>query len=219
MLDEQCRTFCYPAGDASYVIGGPTSSAGASLDWIFALLLDELPKEQRFARAAELSAEIAPGAGGCTVLPFLSGERAPYWDPSLRGSFAGLELAHDRRTILRASFEGVVFGVHAVYDVLRERIGPADRLLLSGGLTKSPLVRAMLADAFGTATVQPHQEEASAFGAALVAAQSRGLIADAVAVARAAGYDAPVEPDRARTDAMREANARYRLRVEREIGH
>ena len=89
MLDERARTFCYPAGDATYVVGGPTSSAGASLDWIFALLLDELPKEQRFARAAELAAEIAPGADGCTVLPFLSGERAPYWDPSLRGSFAG----------------------------------------------------------------------------------------------------------------------------------
>ena len=215
MLDEAARTFCYPAGDATYIIGGPTSSAGASLDWIFALLLDEFPKEQRFAHAAELAGGIAPGADGCTVLPFLAGERAPYWDPSLRGSFAGLDLAHDRRTILRASFESVVFGVFAVYEVMRERLGPANRLLLSGGLTKSPLVRQLLADAFGIETVQPHQEEASAFGAALVAAESLGLIADAGAVARGTGYDAPVVPDARNARALHAAYTRYRELIDR----
>lgn len=209
VLDAGGRTFCYPAGDTHYVVGGPTSSAGASLDWVFALLLDELPKERRFARAAELAAAVAPGAGGCTVLPFLSGERAPYWDPALRGSFAGLDLAHDRSTILRAAFEGVVFGVFAVYEVMRERLGPASRLLLSGGLTKAPLVRALIADTFGVAAVRPHQEEASAFGAALLAAQSRGLIDDAVAAARATGYDEPVTA----TISYRDAYERYRALV------
>jgi gluconokinase len=216
VLDEHARTFCYPADDRTYVIGGPTSSAGASLDWIFELLLDEVPKEKRFARAAELAAQIAPGADGCTVLPFFAGERAPYWDSALRGSLHGLDLAHDRRTLLRAAFEGVVFGVYAVYDVMRERLGPASRLLLSGGLTKSPLVRALIADTFGVPTVQPHQEEASAFGAALVAAQSRGLIADAAATARAAGYDEPLAPQTPPVAALHEAYARYRRLVENE---
>lgn len=218
VLDDRCRTFCYPADDTTFVVGGPTSSAGASLDWIFALLIGELPKEKRFARAAELAAQIEPGAEGCTVLPFLSGERAPYWNPSLRGSFAGLDLAHDRRAILRASFEGVVFGVYAVYDVLRERLGPAKRLLLSGGLTKSPLVRHAIADVFAAATVQPHQEEASALGAALLAAQSRGLIGNAVATARSIGYGAPVPPDAACTGAYRDAYERYRRLVNQDLG-
>jgi gluconokinase len=215
-LDDGARTFCYPADDVQFVIGGPTSSAGASLDWIFGLLVDEVPKEQRFARAAELAAEIAPGADGCTVLPFLSGERAPYWDASLRGAFLELDLAHDRRAILRAAFEGVVFGVFAVYDVLRERLGDAQRLLLSGGLTKAELVRTMLADVFAVDAVRPHQEEASAFGAALLAAQSCGLIADARAAARTAGYDAPLHPNAANGAGYRTAYARYRERVARE---
>jgi gluconokinase len=217
-LDEHCRTFCYPADDTTFVVGGPTSAAGACLDWIFALLIGELPKEKRFARAAELAAKIAPGADGCTVLPFLSGERAPYWDPTLRGSFAGLDLAHDRRAILRASFEGVVFGVYAVYDVLRERLGPAKRLLLSGGLTKSALVRQAIADVFTAETVQPNQEEASALGAALVAAQSRGLIPDAISAARTIGYDAPALPNPERGTAYREAYERYRRLVDQELG-
>jgi gluconokinase len=171
LLDPRGRTFCYCADDARYVVGGPTSAAGASLDWIFALLLAELPKQRRFARAAELAAEIAPGAEGLVVLPFFAGERAPYWNSALRGAFDGLDLAHDRRAILRAGFESVVFGVFAVYEVLRELTGDATRLLLSGGLTKAVLVRELLADVFGLPAAQPHQQEASAFGAALLAAQ------------------------------------------------
>src|SRR5262249_23112517 len=155
LLDAHGRTFCYRADDTRYIVGGPTSSAGASLDWVFALLLDETPKPQRFARAVALAAAVAPGADGCTVLPFLAGERAPYWNAGLRGAFAGLDLAHDRRTILRAAFEGVVFGVYAVYDVLRERTGAPRQLLLSGGLTKAPLVRELLADAFAVPAVEP----------------------------------------------------------------
>ena len=220
LLDAHARTFCYCADDARYVIGGPTSGAGASLDWIFALLLDELPKEKRFARAVELASGVGPGADGCVVLPFFGGERAPYWDSSLRGTIDGLDLAHDRRTILRAAFEGVVFGVRAVYDVVRELAAlrqaqgdNAQRLLLTGGLTKAPLVRGLLADSFGVPAVQPHEQEASAFGAALLAAQATGLIADAVQVARDRGYDDPTQPDAARGILYHAAFERYRRAV------
>ncbi len=214
VLDPQGRTFCYPADDRNFIVGGPTSSAGAALDWTFALLLAELPKEQRFLRAAALAGEIPPGADGATVLPFLAGERAPYWNAALRASFGGLDLAHDRRTILRAAFEGVVFGVFAVYDALRERTGDATRLLLSGGLTKAELVRTMIADVFGVPALEPRQPDASALGAALLAAQARGLIADAAEAARSFGYDAPTAPNPANTAAYREAYNRYRSAVE-----
>ena len=218
MLDPLGRTFCYCADDRRYVVGGPTSAAGASLDWIFALLLDELPKDERFAHAASLAKDVAPGADGLVVLPFFGGERAPYWRSSLRGAFDGLDLAHDRRTILRAGFEGVVFGVFAVYEVLRELAGDAQRLLLSGGLTKAPLVRRLLADVFGLPAVQPHEQEASAFGAALVAAQAVGLVPDAANAARAAGYDHPTQPDPGTRAAYADAFARYRAFVDAHLG-
>jgi gluconokinase len=209
-LDGRGRTFCYCADDARFVVGGPTSGAGAALDWIFALLFDELPQPERFARAAALAAQVAPGADGLVVLPFFGGERAPYWNSSLRGAFDGLDLAHDRRTIARAGFEGVVFGVRAVYEVLRALAGDAGRLLLSGGLTKAPLVRELLADVFAIPAVQPQQEEASAFGAALLAAQALGLVADASDAARAHGYDAPTRPDEARRAIYEQTFVRYR---------
>ena len=213
MLDDHARTFCYCADDARYVVGGPTSAAGASLDWIFGLLLDELPKEERFAHAAALAGGVAPGAQGLVVLPFFAGERAPYWNSELRGAFDGLDLAHDRRTILRAAFESVVFGVYSVYEVVRELSGDAERLLLSGGLTKAPLIRHLLADVFQLPAVQPREQEASAFGAALLAAQAVGVVGDASAAARAAGYDAPTEPNPALAETYRAAYEKYRRYV------
>jgi gluconokinase len=208
-LDAAGRTFCYYADDARFIVGGPTSSAGASLDWIFALLFSDIPKEARFAHAAALAEGVAPGAQGLVVLPFLSGERAPYWRSSLRGAFDGLDLSHDRSTVVRAGFEGVVFGMNAVYEVVRSTAGDARRLLLSGGLTKAPLVRALLADVFDLPAVAPHQQEASAFGAALVAAAAVGAIDDATASARAVGYDEPTLPQAAARQAYRDAYARY----------
>lgn len=214
ILDARARTFCYCADDTSCVVGGPTSAAGASLDWIFGLLLDEIPMDQRFARAVALAEQIPAGANGLVVLPFFAGERAPYWNSALRGAFDGLDLAHDRRTILRAAFESVVFGVYAVYDVVRELAQDANCLLLSGGLTKSPLVRHLLADVFGIPAVQPREQEASAFGAALLAAQAVGLIDDAGAAARAAGYDAPTEPNPDLALTYRVAFERYRRHID-----
>jgi gluconokinase len=177
-------------------------------------LLDEIPMERRFERAVELAEQIAPGADKLVVLPFFAGERAPYWNSALRGAFDGLDLAHDRRTILRAAFESVVFGVYAVYDVVRELARDAQRLLLSGGLTKSPLVRHLLADVFGMPAVQPREQEASAFGAALLAAQAVGLIADAGAAARAVGYDTPTQPNPDLALTYRVAFERYRRHID-----
>lgn len=213
-LDETGRTFCYPADDRSFLIGGPTSGAGAALDWILTLLYRELPKEQRFPAAVAEAEAIPPGAEGCVVLPFFGGERAPYWRSSLHGTLTGLDLAHDRRTLVRATIEGIVFGLRAVYDAMREGLPPAEALLLSGGLNKAPLVRSIVADTFGVPAIEPHQQEASALGAALFAAQSCGAIDDALAVAQRSGYDAPAQPVRERVDAYREAYLRYRKTVE-----
>ncbi len=214
ILDARARTFCYCADDTSYVVGGPTSAAGASLDWIFGLLLDEIPMEQRFERAVRLAGQIDAGAKGLVVLPFFAGERAPYWNSALRGAFDGLDLAHDRRTILRAAFESVVFGVYAVYEVVRELAHDAQRLLLTGGLTKSPLVRQLLADVFGMPAVQPREQEASAFGAALLAARAVGLVDDAGSAARAVGYDAPTQPNPDLALTYRVAFERYRRHID-----
>jgi sugar (pentulose or hexulose) kinase len=78
-------------------------------------------------------------------------------------------------------------------------------------------VRQLLADTFETNAVEPRQQEASAFGAALLAAQAIGAVDDALATARATGYDAPVVPDPSRSATYREAYKRYRRAVAAEL--
>jgi sugar (pentulose or hexulose) kinase len=75
-------------------------------------------------------------------------------------------------------------------------------------------VRHLLADVFGLPAVQPREQEASAFGAALLAAQAVGLVDDAAAAARASGYDAPTQPNPQLALTYRVAFERYRRYVD-----
>ena len=67
--------------------------------------------------------------------------------------------------------------------MLRERVGAPTRVRLSGGLTRAALIRQLVADIFGCEAVLADQEEASAFGAAMMAGIAVGALRDADAVA------------------------------------
>jgi gluconokinase len=213
-LDAHGRTFCYTFDDRRYIVGGPTSSAGAVLNKIHELFASEIPPAERFARAVELAEGAPPGAHGLTMLPFLSGERAPYWLAGLRGGLIGLDLAHTRADVFRAAFESVVFALASVLDVLRESTGAPARVRLSGGLTRAPLIRQLVADVFACEAVLADQDEASAFGAAMMAGIAAGALAGPDAVA---ALLQPVHVHQPRPDMVARYGdifARYRACVE-----
>ena len=209
-LDAHGRTFCYAFDDTKFIAGGPTSSAGAVLAALQALFLSELPAHERFAAAVALAEKAPPGANGLTVLPFLSGERAPYWLAELRGGLAGLDLSHTRGDMMRASFESVVFALGTVLDVLRERIGAVSRIRLSGGLTHAGFVRQLVADIFACEAELTDQPEASAFGAAMFAGIAVGAVADDGAVAALLRPAQPAAPQPAMVERYVPIFARYR---------
>lgn len=217
MLDARGRTFCYVFDDAHWLVGGPTSSAGAVLEWLFALLLSGVPLEQRFEQAAALAAQSSAGAKGLTMLPFLSGERAPYWRGDLRGSMLDIDLAHTQHDLLRAAFEGVVFAIYAVFRAMREmRIEPG-AVLLSGGLTHAPFVRQLVADVFEVDARLPDRAEASAFGASMYAGLATGKIRSLDEVAAKVHDTAVYRPNAALVEAYRAAFSRWAGRVSEEV--
>ena len=216
-LDAQGRTFCYLFDDTHWLVGGPTSSAGAVLEHIFGLLLPDVPEEKRFARAIELAAGAPAGADGLTILPFLSGERAPYWRGDLRGLIAGLDLAHDRRFILRAAFEGVIFALLSVFVVMRELGVNPSAIVLSGGLTHAAFVRQMIADVFEVETQLPDRPEASAFGAAMFAGLAIGALPSLDAVGALVRYPETYAPQAADRAAYRAAFQRFEERARAEL--
>lgn len=143
-------------------------NAGTTLNWVCQVLL---------ASWAELyaTAATAPKPDDPIFLPHLGGERTPYLDPGLRGSWTGIAPHHSREHLLRAALEGVAFsirtGLHALLDT-----AAIDHIRIAGGGTTQPTWRQMLADILDVPLRAADVASASGRGAALIAAQAARLI-------------------------------------------
>ncbi|MDN4594372.1 gluconokinase [Polycladomyces subterraneus] len=170
--DENARTFCYALTNDRWVIGGATNSGGDILRWlsesVFKGVSDSAsPSVDRLLSLAESS---PPGADGLLFLPFLTGERAPYWDPDARGAWVGLRLHHQTAHLARAALEGVTFTLRAITDAVRDVSGTqAESIRASGGFVRSPFWLQLTADILNATVEVPENKEASAMGAAVLA--------------------------------------------------
>jgi xylulokinase len=145
---------------------------GASA-WGAAARMLGLPVEDLLAAAAA-----APtGAGGVVFRPFLGGERGAVGSPEERGSWRGLGPGTTRADLARAAVEGVVFAVAAAADLLGAAAGSGP-VVVTGGGTRSGVVRQLLADVLGRPVLRLGLRSASAVGAALLAARGTGLVVE-----------------------------------------
>ncbi len=124
----------------------------------------------------------APGANGVVVLPFYNGERTPNL-PNGRGCIMGLTMNNNNRAnILQASMEAAVFGLRGGLDAF-ERVGcHFNEIRLTGGGSRNPYWRQMIADVFNLPVQLPKLDEGAALGAALNALiTEQGLVDSQVA--------------------------------------
>ncbi len=163
-LNGERLTWCYRFGRERYFAGGAVNNGGLALGWLRRTLYSELPKDEGFERLLSDAAQAEPGDLIC--LPYLTGERTPYWEASLRGSFFGLGEHHTRADLARSGLEGVAFSLAGVFDLLGTE---AERVQLSGGVTRNPFWAQLLTDTLGASTELNNVTDASAVGAALVA--------------------------------------------------
>jgi xylulokinase len=133
----------------------------------------------------EAAAQAEPGAGGLIFLPYMMGERSPWWNPLARGAFVGLSMQHGKPQMARAVLEGVAFGLRQILDALREQAGEVAALRLIGGGGKSRLWQQILADVF---QIPIHmlqlKGEATSWGAAVAAGVGSGLYDWSIAAER-----------------------------------
>ena len=207
----RAHTFCHVAPNVWYVMG-VVLSAGGAFRWYaehFARELTGNPDAYRLLDAEASS--VAPGADGVTFLPYLQGERTPHRNAGARGAFLGLSLAHSRGHLTRAVLEGVCFALNDSLSILRE-LGLAPRqLLLTGGGTRSDLIRRLQSEIFGVPVTTVNREEGPAYGAALLSAVGVGAFPDlASAAARTLTRGALQQPDAATVLAYQEPYARFR---------
>ncbi len=143
--DPAQRLYTYPLLEPYRLFGGVSSTTGAALVWAFENLARG-PASQNFAQAMSDTEAIEPGAGGLCFIPYLAGERSPYWSDNVRAGFYGLRLSHDWRHQLRAVMEGVAFSLRHLLDIYAELHVPVVELALAGGGTKTPGLCQMIAD-------------------------------------------------------------------------
>ncbi|MFW6189116.1 MAG: xylulokinase [Planctomycetota bacterium] len=179
LYDPEMRTFTFAHLDPElYFPTGTMQSAGGSLDWLEGLLRGD-GEEGLHEQLCDAAAEAPPGAQGLLFLPYLMGERSPWWNPLARGAFVGLTRAHGRAEVARAVLEGVALNLRIILDALRGQGIEIDRMRLIGGGAQNAAWRQILADVYGLPLLRPARtREATALGAAVAGGVGVGIFED-----------------------------------------
>jgi glycerol kinase len=196
-------------GRVEWALDGGVFTAGALLEW----LTRDLGLAEDPAALAAAASDV-DDANGVRVLPALAGVGAPWWKPDARAVIAGLSAGVRAGHIGRAALDGIAWRVADVVAAMRETVEVA-ALRVDGGLTRSAVLLQQQADAAGV-TVQRGAVDATAAGAAALAAVGAGVWESVTEIGERVPAGPPVEPSR--DDAWREhEHAEWREFVKRAV--
>jgi xylulokinase len=163
---------------------GTMQAAGAAYQWTRDQLC--LPEVQAAALGVSpyelmnVEAEKSPvGANGLIFLPYLLGERSPYWNPQARGAFIGLTIRHTRSDMIRAVLEGITMNLRIILEAFTKQGARLDAMRVIGGGARGRVWNQIMADLYGLPIRRlAILEEATSMGAALAGGVGVGLYPD-----------------------------------------
>jgi len=118
----------YLNGQSRMSVPTATTQAGAgTVDWLRDAIAPGMTVPDFITQG--LAAEAA--STGLFFLPYLTGERSPWWNPHASGVMAGLRRHHGRAEMTRAALEGVAFGLALCMEPLVMPDEPVD--IVGGG--------------------------------------------------------------------------------------
>jgi xylulokinase len=161
--------FNHGKADSFYTMG-VTLAAGYSLSWF----KETFAGNDTFESLLSNVDAVPAGANGLIFTPYLVGERTPYADSTIRGSFIGIDGAHKKENFVRAVMEGITFSLHESINLFREEGKSVDTVISIGGGAKNKTWLQMQADIFNAKVIQLESEQGPAMGAAMLAALGSG---------------------------------------------
>ena len=162
--DERLMSYGHPV-QPYWNLSGIISTTGKAVEWGRDLLgLSDTGDFYALARNSE------SGSGGLVFLPYLAGERAPVWDPSVRGVWRGIGLSSGRCEFANSILEGIGFAIRDVIAVMEENGERAVELRVTGGMADNGLLNQIKADITGKKILQPLQKETELLGLAVIGA-------------------------------------------------
>jgi gluconokinase len=171
--------WCYRVSRESILIGGALTDGGSVFEWmqqtirlggdVAESIQSGVNSGENIQRIMDAATNMAPDSHGLTVLPFLSGERAPGWKDDARAVLFGLRRNTTGIDVLRAGFEAVSHRLTLVVNLIRESgVVSRNPLVIASGaaLTKNRLWRQILADSIGVTVITEPETEATSRGVA-----------------------------------------------------
>lgn len=145
---------------------GVTLSAGDSLSWF----RNTFAKDKDFDELLSGVSNVKEGSNGLLFAPYIVGERTPYADSNIRGTFIGIDKSHDLNHFARAVIEGITFSLKDCFSIYED---DSDREIISvGGGAKSKDWLQIQANVFNKKVISLKIEEGPSLGAAIIASVS-----------------------------------------------
>ena len=181
-------------GEPTYALEGSIFIAGAGVQW----LRDGLKLIDKATDSGSL-AQQASDDHETILVPAFTGLGAPYWKPDVRGALFGLTRDTGPEEIAFATLEAVCFQTRDLLEAMHQDMGNARDLTLrvDGGMAASDWTMQRLADITQSPVHRPAELEATAKGAAYLAAYQCGLTPkpqDMISTWQAAQTFAPIMP-------------------------
>lgn len=201
-VDPAGRLFCYALTDDHWVVGGAVNNGGSVVRWAAQALaagVGPAPEgeaaDELDARLLEEAAVVPAGSDGLLCLPYLLGERAPWWRSGMRGAYLGLRREHRRPHLVRAAVEGVCQQLALVRDAFAGIDLPVREVRATGGAVASPLWVQTLAATLDLPVRIADSPEGTGLGACLLGFHALGLLPDLDAATALVAVHDPIEPD------------------------
>jgi xylulokinase len=171
--DMRAFTWAHPI-EGLYQPCGTMQTAGAAFNWFSSFLLGNTDGES-LKKLNAYAGEAKPGAGGLFFLPYLLGERSPWWNPDAKGCFIGLDLNTGRNEAARAVIEGIAMNLNESLKIMGKQTS-FDSLMFIGGGANGNILRQIFADVIGMKVEIPKLlSEATSMGAALIGGVGSGI--------------------------------------------
>jgi xylulokinase len=177
LYDPGLATMTFNHVRPGYFVPTATMQAGGgSLDWV-SDVLEPGGDTGRFRKLVSASSKVNASADGLYFLPYVLGERSPYWNPDARGTFVGLSRHHGPAQLTRAVLEGVGFNLLTCIEAFRELGVDVSCVDAVGGGAESDTWLQVLADQWGCVVRRRSVVgEGNSLGAAVTAGVGIGTI-------------------------------------------
>ncbi len=153
-----------------YALEGANFIAGAAIQW----LRDNLRLIESSGETEDLANSINSNEG-VYFIPAFVGLGSPWWNSDVRGAIVGLTRSSGKAHFVRAALEAIAYQIKDIQEEVAQAGLPMLELRVDGGVSNNAFMLQFQADLLGIPIKRAVQVEATAWGAAALAALSAQL--------------------------------------------